>query len=300
MRTQLVINPQANRGQALKVVPVIKKKLNELDIPFDVKQTEAPRQAVDLAQQAASDGYERIVAVGGDGTCNEVINGLLKAAEQGYRASLGVIPVGSGNDFAYSLGIPLDYIAACIHLRNGSEQKIDAGRVTVDGQTRFFANNVGLGLDAEVAIDTLNTIWLRGFAMYLWSAFRVIAFGKWPYTMTLSWDDIHLTRSITLITIANGPRAGGGFLLTPNAKMNDGWFDICYADALPKHRVVGLLPKTLNGTHITHPAITITRTKQLKISLETGVPAHIDGEILCQAGQEFEFEILPNTLRVWG
>lgn len=299
MRTQLLINPKAGRGHALKVLPLIKQKLNELDIQFDIKQTGAPGQAIELARQAIVTGYERIVAVGGDGTCNEVINGLFRAAEEGYRASLGIIPVGSGNDFAYSLGIPLDYMAACTHLKNSSEQKIDAGRVTVDGQTRFFANNVGLGLDAEVAIDTLNTTWLRGFAMYLWSAFRVIAFGKWPYTMTLSWDDLHLTQSITLITIANGPRAGGGFLLTPNAKMNDGWFDICYADALSKYHVVGLLPKTLNGTHIHHPAITITRTKHLKISLERGVPAHIDGEILCQAGREFEFEILPNTLLVW-
>ncbi|NIP24736.1 MAG: diacylglycerol kinase family lipid kinase [Phycisphaerae bacterium] len=299
MRTQLVINPQANRGQALKVLPLIKKKLNELNILFDVKQTEAPRQAVDLARQAAIDGYERIVAVGGDGTCNEVINGLLKAAEQGYRASLGIIPVGSGNDFAYSLDIPLDYIAACIHLKNSSEQKIDAGQVIVDGQTRFFANSVGLGLDAEVAVDTLKATWLRGFAMYLWSAFRVIAFGKWPYKMNLSWNDTHLTQPLTLISIANGRRVGGGFLLTPDAKMNDGWFDICYADALPRHRVVSLLPKTLNGSHINHPAITMIRTKHLKISLETGVPAHIDGEILCRAGREFEFEILPNTLLVW-
>jgi len=299
MRTQLIVNPKADKGRALKALPLIKQKLNELQIPCDLKQTEGPGQAIELARQAAVDGYERVVAVGGDGTCNEVINGLLRAAEQGFKTGLGLIPVGSGNDFAYGLGMPLHYLEACARLKIGVEQAIDAGRVTVDGQTRFFVNGVGLGLDAEVAVDTLSATWLRGFAMYLWSVLRVIAFGKWPYPMTLSWSGTEVRQPITLITIANGQRVGGGFLLTPEAKMNDGWFDICYAGPLSKRQLVLLLPKTLRGAHIHDPAITITRTKHLKISLEKGAPAHIDGEILCRAGHEFEFEILPAALRVW-
>ena len=299
MQTILIVNPQANRGQAGRLLPQIFNTLNQLTIPFVIQQTTAPNQAGSLAYQAVKDGYERVVAVGGDGTCNEVVNGLLRAAQAGHEAILGIIPLGSGNDLAFALKIPFDLTAACRRLTEGGETSIDVGLVTVDGQSRYFANNLGLGLDAEVVVDTANKRLFSGFAMYLWSVFKIIARGQWPYPMAFSLDEQTWQQSLTLITVANGIRAGGGFLLTPNAKLDDALFDICFAGALSKLRLLDLLPKTFNGSHVHHPAVTMAQARQVKILVPDGVAAHIDGEVLCHAGQEFEVTILPHALQVW-
>jgi diacylglycerol kinase (ATP) len=243
-------------------------------------------------------GYERLVAVGGDGTCHEVANGLL-ATPAGRAVSLGVLPAGSGNDWAFALKIPTDLSQACQILRHGAAKTVDVGRVTVDGQVRFFVNGVGMGLDAEVTIDTKRPSVLRGFTMYLSSVFRVIAFGRWPYLTQFSFNGQNHQQSIILLAVGNGTRSGGGFLLTPQARLDDGLFDICYAAVLSRFNVLKLLPKSLNGTHIYHPAVTIAQTSRLEVMVETGLPAHIDGEILCVNGRRFEFEILPQALQVW-
>jgi YegS/Rv2252/BmrU family lipid kinase len=299
MRTQLIINPTSDKGHTLTLLPQITNVLRQLDIEFDTIQTEALGHAIELAQQAVINGYERVVAVGGDGTCNETANGLLQAAQQGHTAVFGLIPTGSGNDWAYALGIPLDLAQACVTLKNGSSRVVDVGRVTVDGQPRIFVNSVGLGFDAEVTVDTKRSKMLRGFAMYLWSVLRVLAFGQWPYPARFCFNDQSHQHPLTLLTVANGVRCGGGFYLTPDAELDDGLFDICYAPQLSKLSLLNLLPKTLNGSHIHHPAITIARSDKVEVFIEKGIPGHIDGEILCVKGRHFDFEILPNALQVW-
>ena len=154
MQTKLIVNPYSNKGHTLTLLPQISGTLQKLGVAFDVVQTEAPGHATELVQQAVAKGYERVVAVGGDGTCNEIANGLLTITSPERSAILGVIPSGSGNDWAYILGIPFEIDQACAVLKNGSERMIDVGQVTVDGQPRIFVNSVGLGFDAEVAIDT--------------------------------------------------------------------------------------------------------------------------------------------------
>jgi diacylglycerol kinase (ATP) len=299
MQTKLIVNPYSNKGNTLNLLPQITNTLQKLGVEFDLAQTQAPGQAIELAQQAVANGYERVVAVGGDGTCNEIANGLLAAARHGHTAMLGVIPTGCGNDLAYTLDIPFDINQACAVLKDGSERVIDVGRVTVDGQPRIFVNSVGLGFDAEVAIDTKRTKRLRGFGLYLWSVFRVLAFGKWPYHAQFSLNGESHQHPITLLTVANGVRAGGGFYLTPEARLDDGLFDVCYAPQMSRLSLLHLLPKTLKGTHIHHQAVTMTRSRKIELFVETGIPGHIDGEILCVDGHHFDFEILAGALRVW-
>ncbi len=299
MKTKVIINPQAGRGRGARALPQIHNILKNLNIAFDSVKTGEPRQAIALAQQAARDGYARIVAVGGDGTCNEVVNGLFAAAEQGHPAVMGIIPVGSGNDFAYALGIPPEVEDACRVLKHGSEKLVDLIRVTVDGQPRLCSNGTGIGFDGEVVADLQKGRYLHGFLMYLWSVLRVLMFGRWPYKMTLRFNNARINQEITLITVANGTRAGGGFLLTPNAKLDDGLMDICYANALSKAGVLNLLPRTFNGSHIHQKTITMATTPSIAITVEKGAPAHIDGEVLCTAGREFVFELLPRRLSVW-
>jgi diacylglycerol kinase (ATP) len=297
MRTKLIVNPHSARGRTRALLPEIAERLRQLNIDFDLEQTIAPGQAIELARQAVLAGYERLVAVGGDGTLHEVANGLLGMGRE-KSVVLGLIPSGSGNDFAAALGIPTGP-AACARLRNGSARIVDAGRVTVDGGSRFFVNNVGLGLDAEVTIASTRSRYLRGLALYLSSALPVIAFGRWPYTMQFWINDQEHLQSITLLTVANGTRVGGGFLLTPQAKLDDGLFDICYAAGLSRLETLKLLPRAIKGTHLDHPAVTSTRSTAVKIVAESGAPAYVDGEVLCTGGRHFELEILPGALSVW-
>ncbi|MFQ5576560.1 MAG: diacylglycerol/lipid kinase family protein [Anaerolineae bacterium] len=299
MRTKLIANPNADRGRGAAALPQITDSLRKLGVAFDLDQTEAPAHAVELARRAVAAGYERIVAVGGDGTCNEVVNGLFTAVEPGATPCFGVIPAGSGNDFAHALNIPPDPERACAVLRHGGPRPVDLGKVIVDGQSRYFANNVGLGFDGEVAVDQQTVRRLHGFLMYLWSVFRVLAVGRWPYDMTTHWNNTQRDRPVTLITVANGVRSGGGFLLTPAAQLDDGLLDICCAGKLSRLGVLKLLPKTFDGSHVYDRAITMAAAPTVRVSVAAGVPAHIDGEILCRQGRQFEFEALPGALTVW-
>lgn len=298
MSTKIIANPHANRGRCAALLPRLTATLTRLGIPFDLSVTEAPGQAVELARQAALEGYRRVVAVGGDGTCHEVVNGLFAAGVE-TTPQLGVIPAGSGNDFAHALGVPSDVEGACAVLKEGAPRPVDLGRVTVDGRPRLFANNVGLGFDGEVTVDLRTVRHLHGFWMYLWSVFRVIASGRWPYQMTVTMGDRHFTQAVTLITVANGTRSGGGFLLTPSARVDDGVLDVCYADGLSKAGILALLPRTFNGSHVTHRAITMATIRRMQVTVPQGVPGHVDGELLCEAGREFTFEVLPGRLQAW-
>ena len=296
MRTKLIVNPFSNKGHTQTLLPQIVNTLQQLEVNFDLVQTEAVGHGIELTRQAIAAGYERLVAVGGDGTCSEVVNGVLTAPP---GAVVGVIPCGSGNDLACSLQIPTDIVRACEILKNGSVRVIDVGRVTVDGQARFFDNSVGLGFDAEVSLDTRRIKVLRGFAMYMWSVFRVLFFGRWPYSAQFSFNGQTHQQPITLLTVGNGMRAGGGFYLTPQAQLDDGQLDICYASQMSKLTLLTVLPKTFNGTHIYHPTIRTARSGKVEVVVNTGIPGHRDGEILCTAGRHFEFEIVPQALRVW-
>jgi YegS/Rv2252/BmrU family lipid kinase len=239
--------------------------------------------------------------MGGDGTTNEVTNGLMLAAEDGYPATLGVIPAGSGNDFAYAVGIPGDSEGACRRLAEGRVRVVDLGRVTADGESRIYNYGVGIGFDADVLLETRKMKRLSGFPMYLWAVMRGLAANaKWPYPVRITVDGQPLPhQAVTLVTVANGPRAGGGFLLAPDARPDDGLLDVCVADQLGRLGILGLLPHTMKGTHKGKKPVTMLRGRHVLIESEHGVPGHMDGEVLCTQGHRLEFEILPDRLEVW-
>jgi YegS/Rv2252/BmrU family lipid kinase len=301
VRTKLVVNATAGRGHAGKILDKVQTCLAGCGVDYDLLRTEAPGHAKDLAHQAAADGYERVVAMGGDGTANEVTNGLLLAAEAGHQAMLGMIPAGSGNDFAYAVGIPGNPEEACRRLAEGRERVVDVGQVTVDGESRIYNYGVGIGFDADALLETRKMTQPRGFLMYLWAVMRVLATdGRWPYPMRITVDGRPLPhRAVTLITVANGPRAGGGFLLAPDAQPDDGLFDVVLADQLGRLGILYLLPHTIRGTHKGKKPVTMLRARHVLIEGERGLPGHVDGEVMCTQGRRIEFEILPGRLKVW-
>jgi diacylglycerol kinase (ATP) len=301
MRTKLIVNTTAGKGHAGKILPLVQDYLTRYGVEHDLTCTAMLGQGIELGREAAVAGYERVVAMGGDGTADEVANGLLLAAEEGHEAVLGVIPAGSGNDFSYAVGIPADPEGACRRLAEGRVRPIDLIRVTVDGRPHIFDNSVGIGFDADVSLETRKIKRLHGFPMYLWAVFRVLATShKWPYPMRITVDGRPLPhQAVTLITVANGPRAGGGFYLTPGAQPDDGLLDVCIADQLGRLGILQLLPHTMKGTHVDKKPVTMLRGRHVLIEGGRGLPGHVDGETLCVEGQRIEFEVLPGRLKVW-
>ena len=296
----IVVNPTARRGNGARSVPLIHTAMTRLGAEFEIVQTQRPEHATEIAQQAASGNYEAVVAVGGDGTVNEVANGLLRAADGGPTAiPIGVIPVGSGNDFAYMmLHSDLSIEEACERLLKGQNKLVDVGTVTADGDNfRFFANGLGIGFDAQVSIESRRIKILRGFLMYFWAVLRTIFLHYNPVPVTVTCDDLSSTQPLLMVTTAVGQRHGGGFYVTPFAMADDGLLDVCIAGNVSRPAIFPLIPRFMNGSHVTHPKCTLLQGHKVAVSSPVGLAAHIDGEIYTFDAQRFEMESLP--ARLW-
>jgi diacylglycerol kinase family enzyme len=190
-RVLLIANPAAGRGAALRALPRIKSLLSEHGISFDLRQTSFMGQGIEFARQAAERGYEIVTAVGGDGTLNEVINGLMDARLEGCQVpALAVLPAGRGNDFAYSMGLPLDLPAACLALVRGHRRLIDIGRLSggSDPLGRFFGNGIGVGFDALVSIEAARMTALSGFTNYLVALLKSLVVHFHSPLMQVEWE----------------------------------------------------------------------------------------------------------------
>src|SRR3990172_5360976 len=197
---------------------------------LDRVRTEGPMHAPELSERGAADGYDVVVAVGGDGTANEVINGLMRAQEAaaGPIPAMGVLCVGRGNDFAFGAGIPIDLQEGCRALAAGRRTRIDIGRVAgglfPDG--RFFGNGVGVGFDAVVGFEALKMKRLHGFASYVVAALKTIFLYFRAPLVRLEIDGQSHTQRALMVSIMNGRRMGGGFMMAPSGRNDDGLFDL--------------------------------------------------------------------------
>ncbi|MEZ4771132.1 MAG: diacylglycerol kinase family lipid kinase [Caldilineales bacterium] len=290
----VIFNPYAGRGRGAKRAEAVVAALHAVDFEFDSVVSENRGHAVELAQRAVEAGRELIVAAGGDGTLNEVVNGILKADAEGPAARLGVMPIGSGNDFAGALGITTDLRQAAEVLKRGHVRRVDAG--TVNG--RYFANNVGIGFEAQINIEAHKLTWLRGQAMYLMAVFRAMANFPLPVVQIDKDGDRRTDKQILMLTIGNNYRIGGGFRITPEAVPDDGLLDLCIVDALPRRHILRLLPKAMKGDHLGEPAVEMTRFTHLLVESENPLPVHADGEILWNDVHRVEIEVLPDRLGV--
>lgn len=299
----IIVNPTAGKGAAKKALLEIENNLEKLGIDYDIKITEYPGHAILLAQEAGKNGYDTVVAVGGDGTANEVINGLMEAMNGSQlTANLAVLPVGRGNDFSYGMGIPQDLESACKLLVEGKTRKIDVGLVKGGDypEGRYFGNGIGIGFDTVVGFEAAKLpSFISGIPGYLIAALKTIFLFFDEPTLRLEIDGEVLEQPCLLVSLMNGRRMGGSFMFAPDSAPDDGVLDLCIAGKLTRLQVLGLFPKVMAGTQSEHPAIKMPSGKMIKIEAVSGtLPVHADGETICTAGQALDVQVLHKQLNL--
>lgn len=289
----LFINPTAGRGRAGRRMPRIKELLEEAGIEMDLYESRAVGDLEDQVRRHVNAGARKILVAGGDGSVHEAVNGILRAEA---RAALGVIPTGTGNDFAKSCATPLDWehatrILATRLAANVTSRRIDVGRMN----DRYFANGAGIGFDAKVTRIARSYRWPIGDLVYLLAIFRCMADGIATPELSISTGDEHWSKSVTLANISNGPWIGGMFHIAPMADNSDGQLDLLIVDPVTRVRILALLPKLIRGQHMNEPEITHARILRLHIRSSEPVPSHLDGEVQ-PLGETFDIEVLPGAL----
>jgi YegS/Rv2252/BmrU family lipid kinase len=263
----VIFNPVAGRGQGARLRADAQQRLGDA---FTWIATTRSGHAAELAREAATK-QEVVVAFGGDGTVGDVARGIL-----GTNATLGILPVGTGNDFARNLGLPLDMPEACATILGGNVRRIDVG--IINGQP--FVNNAGLGFDSQV-MTTMNTSirFTRGRPAFILAILKTILTFK-AFRMTLTADDgIERPYETMLVSILNGKVYGAGMMAAPHAEMDDGRVDVMIVKNLSRLQRLSVLLKIQSGQHLTHPAVELIQTRTLALTTIPPQPLNIDGEV---------------------
>ncbi|SJZ37868.1 diacylglycerol/lipid kinase family protein [Selenihalanaerobacter shriftii] len=291
MAINFIVNPYSGRGRGEKAIKIIKEELNSEDIDFDIQTTTAPKEAITLAKYAVNQGYNKIVAVGGDGTLNEVITGILQS-DPPYP-KLGLIAAGTGNNFARSIDLPLNLKKACHKILSSNEMKMDIGQVN----DRFFINSVGIGFNSIVANEAnQNFKHLHGTLVYMLAALKVMPeYKSVDLEITLNTGEL-IKGKYLLLVIGNGKIYSKTLDLIPEFGINDGYLDLCLIAEMSKAELMTKLPYFLTTQHQDLDQVLIKKIKEAKIKLKNTDQFHIDGEIL--HGNELKINILPQILRV--
>jgi diacylglycerol kinase (ATP) len=288
-------NPTAGRGRSGRAWRRIEPVLRAAGTRYEVTATEGPGHAEVLAERAAEAGWDAVVAIGGDGTVQQVAAGLVRAAGDSPSVPLGIIGVGSGNDFIKLLDLPMQRPElAARRLLEASPRSVDIGRMG----GRFFTNGVGIGFDAQIAHRAAQIPWLSGMALYGLALVQVMPTLRAPWIRLELDGQVVADRPLTLVTVGNGACHGGGFWLCPDARPDDGLFDVCIAESISVPRLLRVIPAVMRGTHVRLPEVTIRRAKHVRVSSPDPLPMHADGEVLGDTVREVEMEVLPGRLTV--
>lgn len=297
--TTVILNPTAGRGAGARLCGQIGDLLHGYGLDHELVTTSGPGHATLLAREAVARDRALVVAAGGDGTANEVLNGLMQAGNPPNGTALGVLPIGTGNDFAFGAGVPLNLEAACAAITRGQGRFLDVGRVRADNEAPlFFGNGVGIGFDAIVNIESRKLKRLRGFLLYLVAVFKTMAFYYHAPVTKVCIDDSEIVQPSMMISIMNGYRLGGGFHVTPGSQMDDGLFDLCVAGQLSRPRMISFVPRVIRGTHVTDRRVTMGQGRRVVVVVDSPWASHVDGEIYGVGAHRFETELLPRRLRL--
>jgi YegS/Rv2252/BmrU family lipid kinase len=296
-RAVFLVNPASDNGATGRRWPELARRLSARGLEGDTLLSEEPGHLGELARQAAEEGAALLVAVGGDGTVNEVVSGI--AGFGGVE--LAVIARGTGVDFGRTYAIPTQLDAAIEIAVNGATRDIDAGRVAYrawsgEPAEGWFVNAAGVGMSGAVAKRTNESSKaLGGKVSYLWSTLAV--FARWRNTeVRVSVDDEIRGGRMHEVIVANGRYLGGGMMLCPEAEPDDGLFDVLLIGDITKTDLALTLPKIYRGTHLPHPKAELLRGASVSVDSESPLPVQLDGE---QPGTTpVRFEIVPHALRL--
>lgn len=309
-KTLIIYNPVAGRGTAAKRWQEVEAKLHALGVEFDVAPTRQALHAVELAFEASSKGYERVIAAGGDGLVHEIVNGLMRASNGAATLPLGIIPLGSGNDFN-KMTPPVcgigethdDWRAALARVVNGKTILYDIGRISGDnpvaGQPHpvYFHNGMDVGFGAMVAMHSQQVPgMLHGTAMYLAAVIMTLADYQVPLLKIQLEDGTKFEQTSTMTAVANGRCFGGGFWIAPEALASDGRFEVMICKGLGRAGILALVPRVMKGTHVNHPAVRMMRASRIIIDSPDPLVIETDGEIPFREAHHLEIEILPGRL----
>ena len=311
-KTLVILNPIAGHGNGEKAWKQIQAALREDGLDFDLARTTAPRAAVTIAEEAKHSGYETLISVGGDGTVSEIVNGMMRASNGEPTGTLGIVSVGSGNDFVKSFapqtgvvptGKHADWRPGVVRVLAGKTRVVDIGRVGADhpaphsSTTHYFANCLDTGFSANAAMHAHDFRFLQGTPMYLAAVLKTLVKYSVP-RVKIDLDDAHIEQTSTMIAVANGRCIGGGFWVAPDARNDDGLFDVMVAERLGRIGILSLLPKVMHGTHIFDPRVKYLKSSRVVIESPDALIIESDGEIPFIGARRAEIEILPKRLHV--
>ena len=279
--------------------PQIMGLFKESGLHFEHDLTEAPGHAIELAKSAVEKGYEMVVSVGGDGTINEVVNGLYEAGKL-EDAMLGIISTGTGSDYIRTIGISRRCEEACRCFIQPKKLTVDLGVVEYreNGRDvkRIFVNFAGMGFDAEIVRRTTQQFKALGsMPSYLLGLLTTLMFYR-NRDISLIIDGEEVEQRVCTVMMNNGRYGGGGMLTAPDASVADGFFDVLIIGDLTKPDLLRSLPRIYKGTHLTHPKVTMRRAKEVEIRSTQSMYLQADGELLGELPSRFR--VLPSALSI--
>lgn len=288
----VIVNPAAGRNRGVRLMDAIVRRLESLGMAPDLQESRCPGGVRELVAEGLRTGRRRIVIAGGDGSLNEAVNGYVGKAD-GDQA-LGVIPIGTGNDFAKAAGVPRRWQDACDRLLHAVPRSFDAG--CCNG--RWFINGVGAGHDARIARAASQVRWIRGPLTYAVGLVRVLAEPHRLPRGTVDYDTGSYQGAITLTAVMNGRVQGGLFPIAPDADPADGLFHLVIGGDLSRRRIITLLPALLRGRHPGKPGVTYVTTRNVRVSFDTLVPLQIDGEVLEEPVRTLDVSLNAGAVRL--
>lgn len=296
---KVIVNPVAGAGKTARLWPQIMSLLQGQGLRFEHDITEAPGHAIELAREAATNGYNLVVSIGGDGTINEIVNGLYASGNIG-DATLGIVSTGTGSDYIRTIGVPRRYEDACRCFLQPKSNTVDLGIVEYasKGQRveRLFVNFAGMGFDAEIVRRTTGQFKaLGGLLSYLLGTITTMVVYR-NKDITLVVDGEEMEKKVCTVVMNNGRYGGGGMFTAPHASIDDGYFDVMMVGDISKPDLLWSLPRIYRGTHLTHPKVTMKRAKEIEIRSAQPMQLQADGELLGQVPARFR--ILPSLLKV--
>ncbi|NQV16500.1 diacylglycerol kinase family lipid kinase [bacterium] len=286
----LIVNPEAGSRSTMKALPDIERLMRDRKAEFEFHFTKERGHATELVQEVGGD-FDVVVSVGGDGTINEIINGM-----PDLNKPLGILPIGTGNDFARSCSIKTGDLESAIDVLLAHDAKmLDVGEVN----GRRFINVMGLGFEGRANDIGKMLPFLHGIPKYLIAiGGTYLTYRRMPLRM--KFNDLDLNEKVFLMSIGNGWNVGGGLQLTPKAKLDDGKFDVCYVQNISRWRILQIFTKLYDGSIDEVEEMEMHQTTELTIESDFPIPAHIDGESFDPVQKAFKIRIIPKTQAIIG